>query len=72
MAREFKNYDEAEWVRKEMTVKEAGRQWRKVREKMSMRCRAGKTAEELQGSTTPDTTKKAYRDVPVSKLDVKK
>ena len=39
---------------------------------MGVRCKAGKTAAELQGSTTPDTTKKAYRDVPVSKLDVKK
>lgn len=53
-------------------------QWKKLGdnegkwEKMGMRCTAGKTAAELQGSTTPDTTKKAYRDVPVSKLDVKK
>jgi len=39
---------------------------------MGVRCKAGKTAAELQGSTIPDTTKKAYRDVPVSKLDVKK
>lgn len=39
---------------------------------MGMRCRVGKTAVELQGSTIPDTTKIAQRDVPVSKLGVKK
>ena len=40
-------------------------QWKKLgdnegkweKDKMGMRCRVGKTAAELQGSTIPDTTK---------------